>query len=63
VEIEPNNYRAWTSRGLVYERNSENEKAAGCYARALSVKRDYQPADEGFKRVGGDPTKVYRNYN
>jgi len=63
VQIEPNNYRAWTSRGLVYERNNEREKAAGCYARALSVKRDYQPAEEGFKRVGGDPTKTYKDYN
>jgi len=49
VQIEPNNYRAWTSRGLVHERNNEKEKAAGCYARAMSLKRDYQPAEEGFQ--------------
>jgi hypothetical protein len=39
------------------------EKAAGCYARAMALRRDYQPAAEGFKRVGGDPQKTYKDYN
>ena len=48
--------------GLNVQQN-EMEKAAGCYARAMALKRDYQPAAEGFKRVGGDPQKTYKDYN
>src|SRR5215470_11222519 len=52
-QAEPQNLQAWASRGLAYERLNDKEKAAGSYARALNINKDYKPARDGFARVGG----------
>ena len=63
ASIEPNNVQAWTSRGVVYEQMKDKEKAAGSYARALNIRPDYEPAKEGFKRIGGQFGQTYQAFN
>ena len=46
VQADPDNLQAWVSRGLAYERLGDKQKAAGSYARALNLRRDYE-AGEG----------------
>jgi Tfp pilus assembly protein PilF len=62
VGIEPQNVAAWTSRGLAYERLGDKEKAAGSYARAMNINRDYKPASAGFERVGGKMGEAYQTF-
>ncbi len=65
VAIEPQNVQAWTSRGLAYERmgdKDDKERAAGSYARALNIDNNYQPARDGFRRVGGQYGQAYQTY-
>jgi hypothetical protein len=50
------------SRGLAYERLGDKEKAAGSYAKALHLKRDHQPAQAAFTRVGGQFGKSYQTF-
>ena len=40
----------------------DKEKAAGSYARALTLKKDYEPARKGFTRVGGRPGQSYATF-
>jgi tetratricopeptide (TPR) repeat protein len=54
--------RAWTSRGLAYERLGQKDKAAGSYAKALNINDKYQPAKEGFARVGGKIGQTYPTF-
>ena len=60
--MQPQNLQSWASRGLAYERLGEKEKAAGSYAKALNIKRDHEPAREGFSRVGGQYGKTYQTF-
>jgi Flp pilus assembly protein TadD len=60
VQLDPENLQAWTTRGLAYERLGDKEKAAGSYARALSINKDYDLARKGFARVGGRPGQTYQ---
>jgi tetratricopeptide (TPR) repeat protein len=62
VQLEPTNLRAWTSRGLAYERLGQKDKAAGSYAKALNINDKYQPAKEGFARVGGKIGQTYPTF-
>jgi Tfp pilus assembly protein PilF len=62
VGIEPQNVAAWTSRGLAYERLNDKEKAAGSYARAMNINKDYKPASAGFERVGGKMGQAYQTF-
>jgi Tfp pilus assembly protein PilF len=62
VQMDPLNLRAWTSRGLAYERLGQKDKAAGSYAKALNVNDKYQPAKEGFARVGGKVGQTYPTF-
>jgi Tfp pilus assembly protein PilF len=63
VQLDPQNVQAWTSRGLAYERQNDNEKAAGSYAKAIDIRRDYEPATQGFARVGGQAGRSYRVFD
>lgn len=62
VQLEPLNIQAWTSRGLALERLGDKEKAAGSYAKALNIKLDYEPAKQGFQRVGGKFGQTYQTF-
>jgi tetratricopeptide (TPR) repeat protein len=62
VQLDPQNLRAWMSRGLAYERLGNKERAAGSYARALNINRDYEPAKVGFARVGGRMGQTYQTF-
>ena len=62
VQLEPQNVQAWTSRGLVYERLNDKEKAAGSYAKALNIRQDFEPAKQGFARVGGQFGQSYQTF-
>jgi Tfp pilus assembly protein PilF len=62
VQMDPVNLRAWTSRGLAYERLGQKDKAAGSYAKALNINDKYQPAKEGFARVGGKVGQTYPTF-
>ena len=63
VALEPQSVQAWTSRGFVYEQMKDKEKAAGSYARALNINKDYEPAKAGFKRIGGEFGQSYQAFN
>jgi Tfp pilus assembly protein PilF len=63
VQLEPQNVKAWVSRGLAYERMGEKEKAAGSYAKALNIKQDYDQAKQGFARVGGKFGQTYQAFD
>ena len=63
VQVEPQNLSAWTTRGLAYERLGDKEKAAGSYAKALTINKDYDPARKGFARVGGKYGQTYQAFN
>ena len=54
--------RAWTSRGLAYERLGAKEKAACSYAKALNLNDKYEPAKAGFARVGGKIGQSYSTF-
>jgi Flp pilus assembly protein TadD len=60
VDKDPRNLEAWTSRGLAYEKLGDKEKAAGSYARALNIDQNFQPAQAGFRRVGGQWGRTYQ---
>ena len=60
--LDEQNFAAWTSRGLAYERMGDKEKAAGSYAKALNIQQNYAPAADGFKRVGGQYGKTYQAF-
>ena len=62
VQLDPSNLRAWTSRGLAYERLGETDKAAGSYAKALNINDKYEPAKAGFARVGGKIGQSYPTF-
>ena len=62
VQLEPQNVQAWTSRGLAYERLGDKEKAAGSYAKAMIINKAYEPAKQGFARVGGQYGKSYETF-
>jgi Tfp pilus assembly protein PilF len=62
VANDPQNLQAWMSRGLMYERLGDREKAAGSYAKALNLKRDYEPANDGFRRIGGQYGRTYQTF-
>jgi Tfp pilus assembly protein PilF len=62
VQLETENLQAWTTRGLAYERLGDKEKAAGSYAKALIINKDYEPARKGFARVGGKPGQSYATF-
>ena len=62
VQLDPLNLRGWTSRGLAYERLGQKDKAAGSYAKALNINDKYQPAKEGFTRVGGKVGQTYPTF-
>ena len=51
------------SRGLAYERVGDKEKAAGSYAKALNINKDYEPAKQAFARVGGKYGQTYQTFN
>ncbi len=38
------------------------EKAAGSYARALNLRQNYEPAKQGFARVGGRQGQTYQTF-
>jgi Tfp pilus assembly protein PilF len=63
VLAEPQNLQAWVSRGLAYERLGNQEKAAGSYAKAMLIKKDFAPAREGFARVGGKTGTAYKTFD
>ena len=62
VQSDSLNLRAWTSRGLAYERLGQKDKAAGSYAKALNINDKYQPAKDGFARVGGKIGQTYPTF-
>jgi Tfp pilus assembly protein PilF len=62
VQAQPQNLKAWASRGLAYERLGERERAAGSYAKALNINDKYQPAIAGFARVGGKAGQSYQTF-
>jgi len=62
VQLDPLDMRAWTSRGLAYERLGDKDKAAGSYAKALNLSDKYQPAVTGFARVGGKFGQSYPTF-
>jgi tetratricopeptide (TPR) repeat protein len=45
-----------------YERLGQKDKAAGSYAKALNVNDKYQPAKEGFTRVGSKVGQTYPTF-
>ena len=59
---QPDSVQAWTTRGLAYERLGDNNKAAGSYARALTLKKEDEAAKVGFARVGGKPGQRYDTF-
>ncbi len=62
VQLNPSDPKAWTSRGLAYERLGQKDKAAGSYAKALNLNDKYAPAAAGFARVGGQVGKAYQTF-
>jgi Tfp pilus assembly protein PilF len=62
VTAEPKNLQAWTSRGLAYEKLGDKERAAGSYAQALNINRNYETAKTGFARVGGKTGQAYQAF-
>jgi len=62
VQLDPLDLRAWTSRGLAYERLGDKDKAAGSYAKALNINDKYEPAKTGFSRVGGKFGQTYPTF-
>ena len=62
MQLDPGDLRAWTSRGLAYERLGDKEKAAGSYAKALNINEKYEPAKTGFSRVGGKVGQTYQTF-
>ncbi len=62
MQLNPLDLRAWTSRGLAYERLGEKDKAAGSYAKALNISDKYEPAQTGFARVGGKVGQTYPTF-
>jgi hypothetical protein len=49
--------------GRAYERLGDKEKAAGLLrARAMNLKQDYDPARQGFDRVGGRFGQNYQTF-
>ena len=62
MQLNPVDLRAWTSRGLAYERLGEKDKAAGSYAKALNISDKYEPAKTGFARVGGKIGQTYPTF-
>ena len=62
VSAEPQSLQAWTTRAFAYERLGDKEKAAGSYARALNIKKDHEPAKQGFARVGGKLGQTYQTF-
>ena len=62
VQLNPTDLRAWTSRGLAYERIGAKDKAAGSYAKALNINNKYEPAQTGFARVGGRVGQTYPTF-
>jgi Tfp pilus assembly protein PilF len=62
VQQDPSDLRAWTSRGLAYEKLGDKDKAAGSYAKALNINDKYQPAVTGFARVGGKVGQTYPTF-
>ena len=62
MQIDPQNRKAWASRGLAYERLGDKDKAAGSYAKALNINDKYQPAETGFARVGGQVGQTYQTF-
>ena len=62
VQLDPLDMRAWTSRGLAYERLGDKDKAAGSYAKALNLNDKYEPARAGFARVGGKTGQSYQTF-
>jgi Tfp pilus assembly protein PilF len=62
VQLNPLDLRAWTSRGLAYERLGDKERAAGSYAKALNINEKYEPAKAGFARVGGKIGQTYPTF-
>jgi tetratricopeptide (TPR) repeat protein len=62
VKLEPQNFQAWASRGLAYERLGDKEKAAGSYARSMNINGEYMPAKQGFARVGGVFGRTYETF-
>ena len=42
---------------------NDKEKAAGSYAKALNIRRDYEPAAQGFARVGGQFGQSYQTFD
>ncbi|MCC7348678.1 MAG: tetratricopeptide repeat protein [Variibacter sp.] len=62
VQRDPESLQAWVTRGLAYERLGDKEKAAGSYARALNLRQNYEPAKQGFARVGGRTGQSYNTF-
>ena len=62
VQADSQNIKAWTARGLAYERLGDKEKAAGSYAKALNINEKYEPAKAGFARVGGQVGHAYQTF-
>jgi Tfp pilus assembly protein PilF len=54
--------QAWNSRALAYERLGDKNKAAGSYAKALTLRKDDEAARVGFARVGGRPGQRYDTF-
>ncbi len=59
ITIDSRNVAAWTNRGLAYERLGDKDRAAGSYAKALELNKDFEPAKQGFARVGGQAGQTY----
>jgi tetratricopeptide (TPR) repeat protein len=62
VQLNPSDPKAWTTRGLAYERLGQHDKSAGSYAKALNLDAKYAPAIAGFARVGGEVGKTYQTF-
>ena len=59
----PQNLNAWMARALAYERLGDKNKAAGSYAKAINLRKGYEPAREGFVRVGGKTGTEYKAFD
>jgi Tfp pilus assembly protein PilF len=62
VQLDQQNAQTWVARGLAYERLGEKDRAAGSYAKAIQINREFPGAIEGFDRVGGQYGKQYQAY-
>jgi hypothetical protein len=40
----------------------DRHKSAGSYAKAININQNYEPANAGFKRVGGQFGKTYQAF-